>query len=127
MRIKDIEKKINILSNLLITILAISTLFEDLGINIVELIKLTPEMIRVVLERYFPFFWGCHLTLLFVVIIEGYVGTYVQEKYPDAYKTKYLPTVSMLIFVLAFISFIAFRRFLDLFLMICSFACIISR
>ncbi|RLG80490.1 MAG: hypothetical protein DRO40_11110 [Thermoprotei archaeon] len=124
---RQIEKMIDVVSNLLVTVLVVATLFEDLGINIVQLLTVTPEMLRFLIQRYFVFFWTCHLTLLVFVLIEGYVGMYMRDKYPEAYKSRYIPTVSTILFILAFLSFLAFRRFLDLFLMICSVACLIGR
>ena len=124
---EQMERLFDVISNLVVTVLVIATLFEDLGINIVELLMMTPEMLRHLLERYFTFFWMCHLTLLAFVAVEGYIAPLVRNRYPEAYKTRYLPAVATVTFILAFISFLAFRRPLDLFLMICSVAVVVAR
>jgi len=124
---RQVERMIDIVSNMIVTVLVVATIFEDLGINIVQLLVMTPEMLRVIIARYFVFFWVCHLTLLVVVLVEGYVGMYVRDKYPEAYRARYLPTVASIILVLSFLSFLAFRRMLDFILMACSVTCLIAR
>ena len=123
---RKMEKMIDIISNFLVTVLVVVTFLHDMGIEITKLIIIAPEIVQKMIEQYLPFFWGIHIALLFVCLVEGYIGSYVRTHNPKAYREKYIPTVSMIIFVLAFLSFLAFRSLLDLILMLSACTCIIA-
>ena len=124
---EQIERLTGVLSNMVVTVLVVATVFEDLGINIVQLIAMAPSVLQELLREYFVFFLACHWLLLIFVVAEGYVGAYVRNRYPEAYRSRYLPAAATVLFILSFLSFLTFRRFLDLFLMVCSPTVLLTR
>jgi len=124
---RQIERLCEVASNLVVTVLVVATIFEDLGISLPELILLAPSVLQQLLREYFFVFIMCHWLLLVFLLVESYVGAYVRSHYPDLYQTRYLPAAATATFVLAFLSFIAFRRFFDLFLMVCSVTVMFTR
>ena len=127
MKEEQMERIINAAMNVVITMLVVFGIFQDLGISIEEMIRITPEMLQMLLEQYFVFFWMVHWALYIFILAENYLGGYLKVKYPEAYRKRYLPAAASILFALSLLSYIAFRRFLDLFLMVCSAAVMLSR